>query len=355
MMSTEMENMTESELLNAGVNRQNTTESFAQSASQTEFELDTADSLLENKASEALDSAIEKKRSNAKDFIIKNGVLEKYVGKDTFVVVPDGVEVIGFSAFSNNSHILVVELPKSVVEIQGFPSCNERAFGNCTSLVEVYLNDGLKVIGDNAFLGCRNLKKIDLPDSVEVIGEMAFSFCGLESISIPNGVKSLSSTFSYCTNLRNVNLPDSLESLHAFTFNCCENLRNITLPKSLRHIGPSCFSYCNRLKSLEIPYGVDAIYDDTFLGCTTLSSLVIPETVKDIFPAFDNTSCLTSLTIPNNVRFYNDDTGFTKRLSQAKMFGNKTIYRNSLKNKVKSFLFKDEGNLSVRKSRINKI
>ena len=35
------------------------------------------------------------------DFIIENGVLEKYSGKESHVVIPHGIDGIGASAFKN--------------------------------------------------------------------------------------------------------------------------------------------------------------------------------------------------------------------------------------------------------------
>ena len=37
--------------------------------------------------------------SNARDFVIENGVLKRYAGKGGYVVVPDGVVEIGDSVF----------------------------------------------------------------------------------------------------------------------------------------------------------------------------------------------------------------------------------------------------------------
>lgn len=36
------------------------------------------------------------------DFVIENGVLKKYNGKDENVVIPEGITTIGFTAFINN-------------------------------------------------------------------------------------------------------------------------------------------------------------------------------------------------------------------------------------------------------------
>ena len=82
------------------------------------------------------------------DFVIENGVLEKYTGNETKVVIPDSVTEIG-----------------------------EHAFKDCESLKEITIPDSVTVIYDEAFKGCESLKEIIIPDSVTEIGDMVFSSC----------------------------------------------------------------------------------------------------------------------------------------------------------------------------------
>ena len=49
--------------------------------------------------------------SDPNDFIIENGVLKQYKGSDANVVVPDGVEVIGETAFFEHREIQTISLP----------------------------------------------------------------------------------------------------------------------------------------------------------------------------------------------------------------------------------------------------
>ena len=52
--------------------------------------------------------------NDIKDFEIADGVLVKYRGKDSEVVVPEGITVIGDESFMENYHIDKIILPNGV-------------------------------------------------------------------------------------------------------------------------------------------------------------------------------------------------------------------------------------------------
>ena len=110
--------------------------------------------------------------SNASDFIIKNGVLTKYVGPGGDVVVPEGVTEIGEDAFA------VVEQ----IGTYSFYTANR-------SLRSISLPEGLKTIGSNAFRDCLYLAKIVFPDTISEIGASAFQGTGLTDIYLPKSLK----------------------------------------------------------------------------------------------------------------------------------------------------------------------
>ena len=62
------------------------------------------------------------------DFVIKEGVLEKYEGAGGSVRIPDGVSKIADSAFSRCSGVTEVVVPDSVTEI-----CSRACFGGANS------------------------------------------------------------------------------------------------------------------------------------------------------------------------------------------------------------------------------
>ena len=79
------------------------------------------------------------------NFIIKNGILKKYLGNDSHVEIPNGVTEIGKFAFYNHYNLESISIPDTVTKI-----------------------------GESAFDGCSNLKGIDVPDSVTEVGPRAF-------------------------------------------------------------------------------------------------------------------------------------------------------------------------------------
>lgn len=117
--------------------------------------------------------------SNRNDFVIKDGILEKYTGTASNVDVPDGVTGIG-----------------------------DKAFCDCRSLASVRLPDSVKSIGSGAFSQCRKLKNITLPRSLKSIGEEAFRECrSLTSITVPDSVTEICrNAFAWCISLTEVNI-----------------------------------------------------------------------------------------------------------------------------------------------------
>ncbi len=82
------------------------------------------------------------------DFIIADGVLEKYNGTDSEVVIPEGVTVIGKKAFERNKTIKKVTLPSTLTTIDDY------AFQYCANLMIPDFPSGMHSIGNGAFESC---------------------------------------------------------------------------------------------------------------------------------------------------------------------------------------------------------
>lgn len=116
---------------------------------------------------------------NQQDFVIKSGVLTKYIGPGGDVTLPQGVERIGHAAFRDCGPVTRVTVPAGVREI------SPGAFQNCERLKEIILPEGLETVDGSAFWGCLSLKRLRLPASVTRFSG-GFHRCGaLEEVEAP--------------------------------------------------------------------------------------------------------------------------------------------------------------------------
>ena len=103
-------------------------------------------------------------RKEKGDFeIAANGVLKRYHGNNTEVVIPDGVREIGDSAFADLKGI-----ERMLMECEDY---------DAPAMETLIIPDNVEKIGSYAFAYCLNLKKVEMTDSVSFIGDHAFEGC----------------------------------------------------------------------------------------------------------------------------------------------------------------------------------
>ena len=108
--------------------------------------------------------------SNASDFIIKNGVLTKYVPNtaDTKVTIPEEVHTIGANAFKGCEQLTEIIIPESVKVIEAL------AFDGCTGIQEMVMPESIIKIAFGAFFNCRQLRRLRLPAGIQTAKAAAF-------------------------------------------------------------------------------------------------------------------------------------------------------------------------------------
>ena len=215
---------------------------------------------------------------SASDFIIENGVLTKYTGLDGDVTIPEGVVVIGHSAFEYYSKIKRVIVPYGVTKIE------EKAFSYCSSLKHIDLPATVTSIGESTFGHCSDLKSVVIPNSVTSIGDRAFEHCeSLLQITLPNSVVDMGDcTFFNCTDLKHVVLPNGITQIGYNMFGLCSSLESIELPVTVTSIGERAFSSCNALTHITIPEGVVSIGCDAFNFCSKLEEVKLPLSLVEL-------------------------------------------------------------------------
>lgn len=99
--------------------------------------------------------------------------------------------------------------------------------------------DGVKVIGSSAFYGCHNLENVNIPDGVREIGDVAFVNCrNLKKFSVPNSVIRIGeNAFGSCINLEEVNISNGVEEIGYCAFVNCQHLKVINYLGTIQQWG----------------------------------------------------------------------------------------------------------------------
>ena len=180
------------------------------------------------------------KQRGKNPFVIVNGVLVKYSGKKTSVIIPDSVTVIGERSFLQKGLIESVIIPDTVTEI------GKGAFRGCEALKKVKFSKNLKVIGESAFRNCTSLENVELCEDVKIEKD-AFDGCdkllrkgcliingvliscwnhNRTKFVVPGDVKRIISLGYFYVN--SLTIPDTVEEIDNGAFSGLQYLGNFT-------------------------------------------------------------------------------------------------------------------------------
>ena len=129
------------------------------------------------------------------------------------IVIPKSVEIIGYNPFARCSNLTIKNYSpnyiyeneclytkdkkeliyhnssskiKKMIISDGVEKIGRSAFFDCIHLEEIILPKTIKIIERSAFAGCKNLKMINMPRSIENIGDWAFLGCDNLNLNILN-------------------------------------------------------------------------------------------------------------------------------------------------------------------------
>ena len=128
-----------------------------------------------------------------------------------------------------------------------------------------------------------NVEEVKIPSTykklpVTSIAEKAFFECSnLINVVIPESIKSIGNyAFGSCSNLYGMVLPDGFESIGDYAFSNCSNMKAIRIPESIKHVGTNAFEGCVSLK-----YNIEGAFK--YLGSNENPHLVLVETVSELY------------------------------------------------------------------------
>ena len=140
-------------------------------------------------------------KNNESKFECSGAVLNKYIGSDSDVVIPEGIAEISDFALKENGFIHSVSLPTTIVKI------GKQAFFNCLNLQQVNGLESVKYFGIEAFRGS-SVEEATISDNVEQLGKGCFSYMpNLKRVNLEvSKVIKFDDTFIRCQNLIEVNI-----------------------------------------------------------------------------------------------------------------------------------------------------
>lgn len=257
--------------------------------------------------------------SGAGEFLIRNGVLQAYLGSKSEVLLPKEVTEIGPYAFWRSG------------------------------VTKVEAESGLKKIGTFAFAGCRNLEKYNaglvsriephafdgagLREVIELNGEIdsrAFEGCQIEKVSISQFVDEIaddafdnkeklkvqcdreSKGMAWCERnhlpydidpvliFEDEDIPETPMEAFAIDGDVLKYNRGtgkcVAIPDGVRVIGAYAFADSN-LEKVRIPTGVERIEKGAF-SCCELGAVHLPESIRYIgVQAFENNGILREINL----------------------------------------------------------
>ena len=184
-------------------------------------------------------------------------ILITYAGTETELVLPADITQIYKYAFYNYKDLTSITIGSNVTNI------GDYAFQNCRGLTSIVVNEGntkyhsagnclIETATKTLILGCK-ASIIPDDDSVTNISNSAFSGCvGLTSITIPDSVINIGTTFRGCGDLVNVVIGNGVTNINSRAFESCSSLTNITIGNKVTSIDYYAFSGCNSLQNIYI-------------------------------------------------------------------------------------------------------
>ncbi len=179
-------------------------------------------------------------------------------------IIPDGVEEIAISSFSDCNNLVSIIMPNSVKSIDVY------AFWRCKNIVSIDIPESVTSICRSAFDGCESLSSINVDENnlnYKTIDGVLFNKKSTELLCFP-----------YAKNSKEYPLPNSITK---FTIKN-KFIEKVIVPGSVIEIGSHTFYECDNLKKVILENGVKYIYKEAFDSCTSLEELYIPMSVEKI-------------------------------------------------------------------------
>lgn len=204
-----------------------------------------------------------------------------FSGCDGLIQKVNGISYVGKWAVACETTLTSVQIRAGTVGI-GESMCNGSAY---SAITNVSLPSGLKYISDFAFTGCSELTSIKIPDTVVKLGLGVFGGCGKLN-QLENGVVYVDKWATSDFNHEGPSLVIREDTVgisdYAFSANSFElgHIESVVIPDSVKSIGVVAFRGAH-ITTVTIPSSVSRIWHSAFKECELLTTINVPWSSSD--------------------------------------------------------------------------
>lgn len=228
----------------------------------------------------------------------------------TDITIPEGITSISGSSFTECDSIKYIKLPSTLTTL------DVSVFSNCNSLMEIEFPASVTMVNNYSFSNCYSLKNIKFNNGASslTIGNSCFQNCkALESVILPSNLASLGNTaFAYCDGLPEIEIPNNVTTMGSECFRGCFALKSVKLGTGITTLPSGCFRDCNILPSIDIPSNVTTISEYCFNGCKSLKTITFHSGLQSLSGSqtFSNCSILESIEFPSTLTTMSSSSNF---------------------------------------------
>lgn len=237
-------------------------------------------------------------------FIYKSGYYNDAKNWENGILYVDNYLITTNNDLLNQQSINVKE-GTIVIAINAFTN-------NGKNLKSIVLPEGLKIIGSSAFSSLYSLSQINIPSSVISIGNNAFGSTDLyeNKSNWENGGFYIDNWLLAVDNVKmteftvkegTVGVSDGKSDTSLFPTKAT-SISSLTLPSTLKYIGNRSFARL-KITSLELPETLETMKEGAFMSCAFLESVNLEDCInlKSIGNQAFSNCAIKEITIPSNV------------------------------------------------------